>query len=246
MKTDAAGIIESFVDNLRQLNPRMPIAIVLIGSAARDMQTEKSDIDILLISDSKPILPSMRPNIHVHHQSKQEFLARLRERDDLAAWCVRYGIEIQDNGDWARITSSAESKSWPDWKKKIVHATRRLTLCEMLLGTGDVDAAAEEALHAASHVARAILLQANTFPLSRPELIEQMHRIGQDRLSEIIRTLLYHECDSSFVGQVMLYLKKLLCALDSAEYGRIAKRFASLAPLSRTLNNASHSRGAAK
>ena len=47
-------------------------------------------------------------------------------------------------------------------------------MAEAVLETDDLDAAAEEFLYAASHIARAILLRSEIFPLSRPEMPAQL------------------------------------------------------------------------
>ena len=49
-----------------------------------------------------------------------------------------------------------------------------------LLDVGDVDAASEEMMFAASHVARAVLLQHGRFPLSRMELPSQLEDLEPD------------------------------------------------------------------
>jgi hypothetical protein len=70
----------------------------------------------------------------------------------------------------------------------VCHARKRISVALELLEVGDVDAASEELMFAASHVARATLLQHGVFPLSRPELPSQLQTIdpGLARLLELL------------------------------------------------------------
>jgi predicted nucleotidyltransferase/uncharacterized protein (UPF0332 family) len=211
--------ILEFCSALEQTN-KNSVSVVLIGSVARDATTAKSDIDLLLIGATEPKLPPVPANFHVHAMNHEEFLSKLRDGDDLAAWSVRYGVAIQDDGKWAAIVHSPDAKTWPHWQNKVLHATRRLILAKTLLETGDVDSASEEALYAASHVIRALLLRSQIFPLSRAELIKQAQAAGHARLAELLTTLLFGEPDERFVKRTIQYLKKLLVHMDKSEYRR--------------------------
>jgi predicted nucleotidyltransferase len=211
--------IQQFCSALKQTNEGS-VSVILIGSVARDATTPKSDIDLLLIGTTESKLPSVPANFHVHAMKNEEFRSKLREGDDLAAWSVRYGIPIQDDGKWAAIVDSPEAKTWPRWQKKMLHATRRLVLARTLLETGDVDSASEESLYAASHVVRALLLRSQIFPLSRAELIKQAQTAGHERLAGMLTTLLFGEPDARFVKRTIQYLKKLLIHMDKSEYQR--------------------------
>jgi Nucleotidyltransferase domain len=204
---------------LSKANPTM-VSVILIGSVARDAATPKSDVDLLLVGETKPILDRIPPNFHIHAMATQEFMSKLREGDDLAAWSVRYGVPIQDDGKWDAIVGSDEAGTWPSWQNKVLHATRRLLVANTLLATGDVDSAAEEALFAAGHVTRALLLRSGVFPLSRAELIKQSHTAGHVKLADILAILLLGEPDDRFVRRTIQYLKKLLIQMDKSEFRR--------------------------
>lgn len=224
MRASRETILE-FCLALKQSNEES-VSVVLIGSVARDAATAKSDIDLLLIGAAEPKLPSVPANFHVHAMNREDFLSKLREGDDLAAWSVRYGIPIQDDGKWAMIVDSPEATIWPHWQNKVLHATRRLILTKTLLETGDVDSASEEALYAASHVVRGLLLRSQIFPLSRAELIKQAQTAGHGKLAEILTTLLFGEPEVQFVRRTIQYLKKLLVYMDKSEYRRRSAEFA--------------------
>ncbi len=91
---------------------------------------------------------------------------------------MRLGVVVHDNGLWSEILTRPESKTWPGWQKKVVHGARRLFLANKLIETGDLEAATEEMLYAVGHIARGLLLKADVFPLSRPELEDQIEALG--------------------------------------------------------------------
>ena len=90
-------------------------------------------------------------------------------------------------------------------------------------------AASEEALYATTHTARAILLQAGVFPLSRPEIVEQLAGGGHRPLVELLRPLLTHDQDARFLHRALRYLKRLLVSLDKDAYGQFATQYAQSA-----------------
>jgi hypothetical protein len=208
-------------------------SVILIGSVARNSETPRSDVDLLIIGAQKLKTCTTPPNFHLHITTEQDFLRKLRSGDDFAAWCVRYGVSIQDAGTWRVITNSVEAQFWPDWRKKILHATRRLVLAKTLLLTGDIDAASEEVLYAASHTARAVLLKSKIFPLARAELISQTQNVGHEKLAEMLETLIFGTADENAVERSIQYLKKLLIDLDESEFKQWSQEFSRIVPLSR-------------
>ena len=224
--------IREFCDAVNRASPEPP-PVILIGSVARNSETPKSDVDLLIVADHDLKIPAVPHNFHLHVTRSEDFLRKLREGDDLSAWCVRFGVPIQDAGKWNQIVHSVEAETWPNWRKKILHATRRLLMAKALLLTGDVEAASEETLYAASHAARAILLKSKIFPLARAELISQTRTAGNLKLAQILETLLFNEVDESEVTRAIQFLKKLLIDLDQAEFRRFSQAFSEMAPLSR-------------
>ena len=167
-------------------------AVVLIGSAARDVGTERSDVDFLVVrpeEGSFRIKPSA--DVNVHQETRRRFLERLARNEDFPAWALRYGVPIRDPDGWWSDQVSREERNphWPDWRAKIVHGEKRLRMAGMALEDGDMEAAAEELLFAASHAARAVLLKSGVFPLSRPELPAQLEGLD-DALSRALSGLI--------------------------------------------------------
>ncbi|HEY6768900.1 MAG TPA: HEPN domain-containing protein [Candidatus Sulfotelmatobacter sp.] len=120
--------------------------------------------------------------------------------------------------EWLAIVSSSDAVIWPDWRKKIRHAARRLTLAATLLETGDLEAAAEEMLYAVSHTARAVLLKNGIFPLSRPEIIGQLRDSGHEHLGTLLQDLSYREPTRVALNRNLLYIKRLLVHMDKPAY----------------------------
>ena len=193
-------------------------AVVLIGSVARKRQTPRSDIDVLLVSEKELTILSAPPTFHVHQITQDRVFDRLKEGDDFVAWCIRYGIALWDSGIWTTILKSNEASIWPDWKRKLPHAFRRIFMAAAMLATEDQDAAAEEALYALSHLARILLLKKGVFPLSRAELVQQLEKEGYIDLATLLNKLIYEKTIPSLTRKALLYAKRVLCGLDRIAY----------------------------
>jgi len=223
----------------------MQISVILIGSVARSTHTSQSDLDLLVIGDGQPLVDRHPDRLHVQALTAQQFAKRLRAGDDFAAWCVRYGVPIVAAKPWLDIVNSAEAAIWPDWHKKVRHAARRLTLAAALLETGDIAAAGEEMLYAVSHSARAILLEARIFPLSRPEIISQLREANHERLARILEDLSYQEPTKAALNRDLLYVKRLLVFVDRPAYREFVqlRRQRLLAKKNRSLDLAGRGNG---
>lgn len=154
--------------------------VVLIGSGARNTMSERSDIDILVLDDAEHQIRLEHPGeVHLQECSRSRFLSRLEDGDDYPCWALRFGIPMRDPGGWWANQAAAELENphWPNWRPKIGYARKRIKIASELLDVNDVDAASEELLFAASHVARALLLKHGIFPFSRPELPSQLEDI---------------------------------------------------------------------
>jgi Nucleotidyltransferase domain len=212
-----------FVQEVSLANSEMQISIILIGSVARGAQNPESDLDLLVVSNGSPRIERHPDRLHVQTFTAQQFTERLRSGDDFAGWCVRYGVPLVVNKLWFDIVNSSDAALWPDWRRKIHHAARRLTIATALLKTGDLAAAREELLYAVSHTARAVLLRHGIFPLSRPEMIGQLREANQDRLSKILEELSNREPTGSMLNRCWMYLKRFLISLDKPAYRDFAE-----------------------
>lgn len=182
--------------------------VILVGSNARGTTHGRSDIDILVIHDGDCRIRLDRPgDIHLQQDTRSRFLTRLEEGDDYPGWALRFGIALRDpSGWWAKQVAAELAKPhWPDWRPKADHARKRMAMSMELLDVGDVEAASEEMMFAASHVARAVLLKHGRFPLSRTELPSQLGGISPE-LAEILYCLISGELDSGALrsGEALL------------------------------------------
>jgi hypothetical protein len=195
------------------------LSVVLVGSAARGTQSENSDIDILIVSRQPLICPNVPGRIHLVKSTYDEFLKQLQIGEDFEAWCVRLGVPLLNAQLWSEILARPEARTWPNWKRKIVHGARRLFLASRLISMGDLDAGREEMLYATGHIARGLLLKSDIFPLSRPELEVQLQTIGYPHLASVHRELRVNPTiDFHFLRRSQTYSKKLLKYLGAQEY----------------------------
>lgn len=212
-------LVDEFVGMLSSTQAS-EFAVILIGSVARGMQSPRSDLDLLIITEEIAAVPQTVGPVHVQTLTPSTFVERLRAGDDFTAWCIRYGVPLVNSGVWKRIASSDEAQGWPDWRKKTPHALRRLLLADSLVESDDWDAAIEEMLFAISHVGRAVLLKNGIFPLSRPEMIRQLREADYDALSELLSAFLNDTPDDKTVDRARRYVKRLLVSLDKSGYQR--------------------------
>ena len=222
--------IEEVVSELRRTDGD-GISIVLVGSAARNLLTDDSDIDLMLIGTTRPAVPRSFPGFHIQSSSVAEFLRNLQNGEDFEIWCVRLGIPLYDGGQWAHIVASDEARQWPRWELKVSHGARRLFLARSLLEMGDNEAATEELVYTLGHIARALLLQAGVFPLSRPELAGQLRTLGYPHLAAIHEQLRGFEVNTRVLVRALSYAKRLLCHLDREVYAACADEQRSRAKL---------------
>ena len=172
--------------------------MVLVGSGARGVRNPNSDIDVLVLYGDDRRIRLRRPgDVHLQQDSRSRFLKRLEDGDDYPGWALRFGTPLRDPGGWWAEHAAAESENphWPDWRPKLEHARKRIRMASELLEAEDVDAATEELLFAASHVARAVLLKQGVFPLSRPELPSQLEDVDP-RLAGLLERLIHGEIDA--------------------------------------------------
>jgi hypothetical protein len=216
--------VEQVVAELRRAN-NDDLAIILVGSAARNVRTEDSDIDLLLVGVKRPSVPRSFPGFHIQASSTHEFLRNLQNGEDFESWCVRLGVPLFDVGQWAEILGSEEAKNWPRWELKVAHGARRLLFAHEFIEMGDNLAASEELVYTLGHIARGLLLKAGIFPLSRPELAGQIRTLGYPHLATLHERLRGNGVDRRLLGQARTYSKRLLCHLDRDEYGACATEY---------------------
>ncbi len=175
---------------LRRIDGSDEATVVLIGSVAREAATEKSDIDLLIVSPDPLPQFNVTPSAQIFRITRSDFLGRLRCGDDFPQWAVRYGKVLLDEAHWwDELQRNPALQQWPDWRRKRDQGKKRLAFAKPLLESGDGDHAREELLLSARHLGRALLLKEREFPLSQPELPGQLREIGQSKIAELLDSL---------------------------------------------------------
>jgi len=190
-------------------------AVVLVGSAARETNDDNSDIDLLIVGESNRNKHPTFSGFHIQYETEVQFLTNLEKGEDFEAWAVRFGIAIRDSASWDNILKSRQADTWPKWQTKMTHSARRLLIGGDLLAMGDLGASQEELLYALGHVSRGLLLKNNVFPLSRPELSQQVADLGYPHLAllhEQFRTS--QDVPLSRLWLARSYVKKFLIFLN--------------------------------
>lgn len=190
-----------------------PKAIVLIGSFARGTAVQGvSDLDILVLAANPPEADGV---VHPVAMSPARFVDRVAEGDDFAQWALRFGVPVVGRRWWRTLRESALPRApWPDARRKLRQAAPRLAVSRELLAMGDADAAHYELRFALGLVARAILLAEGVFPLSRPELPEQLDRVGQSEFACWLRLLGQESVDSSVIEAALASAEANAADLD--------------------------------
>lgn len=209
------------LEALRQAGLARRAVVVLIGSYAREVSSWRSDIDILVLLPESRVTRLKPPfGAHLHVETAERFARKLDEGDDFAISAVRYGQLLYDkSGFWAKLRDRLEHAKWPGWLDKIAHAKRRLAIGDKCLEMGDYDAAAEEYLFAATQLARAVLLRQRIYPLSRPELSEQLAGIGWADLASDLQDLLHLDLKEAELRRISESLKRSLDDLVGGKSG---------------------------
>lgn len=171
---------------IRSLPSSTPV--VLVGSWARGtVIPDLSDIDVLVIGDQPPPPPA---EVQVIVLPEERFRERLREGDDFPQWALRFGRALSGRRRWRELSESLlRNAPWPSVERKLRQAGPRLSAVRDLLQMGDLPAAEEELRSALAHIARALLLSRHVFPLSRPELADQLNQADLRSFARYLRRL---------------------------------------------------------
>ncbi len=160
-------------------------AVVATGSAVRDVD-RSDDLDLVLIHrGTRPSLVRPPISVDLRCYNQTDVAPKLASGHSYLSWAVRFGRPLFERRDWW----SSLRASWnprlvlPSAAEAIRLAQQAERHTDALAGAGDDDAAAEMALSALTHRARAALSTAGVFPKSRPELAEQLRLIGERKLA---------------------------------------------------------------
>ncbi len=162
-------------------------AVIATGSAVRDVELS-DDLDLILVhTAARPALQRPPISVDLRCFCQTDIVPKLAIGHSFLSWAVRFGRPLfERNRWWSRLRA--------DWNRRLLlpsetESTERARRAERhrdaLAEAGDDDAAAEMALSALTHHARAALSAAGVFPQSRPELPGQLRQIGDHQLAEV-------------------------------------------------------------
>ena len=140
--------------------------------------------------------------------------------DDFVQWSLRFGCVVFDDGTVRRaLRLIAERQPWPDVGRKRAHAAKSLELARRFVRTGDQDGALVQVRTALSLAARARLLGAGIFPLSRAELPAQLQAIGCPEAAHDLAETIYTAPSLTELARAVRQGEQLIAAVSGSPNG---------------------------
>ena len=165
-------------------------AIVAIGSSVRRLAARrKSDIDLIVIyRECKPLIETTPIDVDIRFFECRSVQTLISNGHDLLGWALRFGKTIYDPNDFWKsvVTELKDVAPFPSAAVAIERAHKARRHGKELLLAGDEDAAREQYLTMLTHYARALLLKANVYPISRPELPDQLRDVDRNWVAQRI------------------------------------------------------------
>ena len=167
-------------------------AVVAVGSAVRPA-VPGADLDLVVIC-REPANLRVKPPLEIDLRTYradhvQQELAR---GNDLLGWAVKFGrVLYQQDAYWSAISESLRGRlPLPPADVAAERANEAFHRLTKVLELRDFDAAEEQALSYATHLARTELLKRNVYPASRPELPLQLRQIGANEAADFFEQLI--------------------------------------------------------
>lgn len=183
--------------------PASIVAIVAMGSAVRNRGHRRSDLDLLMLYEGTRPTIDAPPEIDV-----RSYPIALVEREialghEVICWAAKFGRPVYDPFDqWACLLANIQAIPLPSEMEAIERGKRSLDRAKQMLGMGDLFAADDLVLAAATQMARAQLIRRGIFPASRPELPDQLQAAdGRDPLASILNDAMFAACPPSELVQ---------------------------------------------
>ena len=187
---EAREWVEAFVRDAGD-DPRI-CAIVAYGSAVREVRSS-GDVDPLYVFSGDGIREDIPPmDVELRGFSAEAIDQQIASGDEVLGWSLRLGIPLFGrDGYWTRLRARWTNRlPFPSAIAAEERAARALKVAEGLAAGGDEDAAHELRLSALTQQARARLIRCDVFPLSRPELPQQLASVGEWEIASELESLL--------------------------------------------------------
>lgn len=156
------------------------VAVIAVGSAVRrDVPSE--DLDLLVLCREREMLCERAPiEVDLRAYDADDVDRQVANRGDLLTWAILFGRPLLDrHHTWERIVHRWQAHvPLPDPDAARSRAAATLTRLEEMRKMGDEQAAAELDVSYQTHCSRALLSEAGVYPASRPELSNQLRRVG--------------------------------------------------------------------
>src|SRR5271157_2177 len=168
------------------------IAVIAVGSAVRP-GVPSSDVDLVAICRDPLLLKGVRPlEVDLRAYPDADIDASIENGHDVLGWAVRFGrVLFQRDSFWTRLVTRWRHRlPLPPSKVARARAAAAYHRLASVFEFGDADAVHEQALCYLTHLARAELLDRGVYPISRPELAEQLRGIGNRQLAAWLDRLL--------------------------------------------------------
>lgn len=175
----AMGVIEDLSASSKTL------AVVFFGSSVRPVSSV-GDLDVLIVFEGdEPELADVPIDVDVRCYADSIVPELIERGHDLLGWAIRYGVVAYErNSYWSALRKDWLPKlPFPSAEIAEERAKRAEGLLRKLQTIGDDDASAEQYLSVLTHRARTFLLRRGIFPISRPELADQLRLAGQTELA---------------------------------------------------------------
>ena len=168
------------------------LAVVAVGSAVRP-GVSSADLDLVVICQRSEKLTDKPPiEIDLRVYAAAEVDALIAGGNDLLGWAVKYGTPLfQRNRFWDHVLKSwRDTLPLPSVDVAFQRAEKSYRRFREMLELHDYDAAHEQALSYATHLARAELLSKGKHPASRPELPKDLRALGNTALADSLERLI--------------------------------------------------------
>lgn len=213
LPTELRQLHRSVVDRARSVHAN---ALIMTGSTARRRRTAISDLDYHLIG-LRIETKDLPRELDLHLLPAEKLESDVLGGDDFIQWSLRFGCIVFDDGSARRaLRLIAARRCWPDADRKRAHAAKSLDLARRFVATADEDGALVQVRTALSLAARARLLSAGVFPLSRVELPDQLLALGCPDVAHDLAATISGSLTLAELGAAVAHGEEMVASIQPA------------------------------